>query len=174
MCVMLLHININCTYTYISMLCWMHIYVLGTAVCIHLGACILLLILFFFLVVGSFSWAHCMLSKECSIFINVEKFLYILLLDVIFISSFFGINLRRKKNKIIVFDFLYGFLLHGTAVDYCTNCNSFYFSSVLFFFSSSFAMNCICDRFMLMFSMLLYCNGKKYINVIITFILCSL
>ena len=78
---------------------------------------------------------------------------FLLLLDVIFISSFFGINLKKKEKKTkekFVFDFLYGFLLHGTAVDYCTNCNSFY----MFLFSF-----CICNRFMLMFLNL--CTTKE-------------
>lgn len=110
----------------------MHIYVLGTAVCIHLGACILL---FNSGCLEVFSWAHCMLLKRMQhIFKRCEFLFYFLLLDVIFISSlfrffflYFEINLRRKEAKKMYLTFFMGFLLHGTAVDYCTNCNSFSF-----------------------------------------------
>lgn len=84
------------------MLCWMHIYVLGTAVCIHLRACILL---FNSGCLEVFSWAHCILLKRMQhIFKRCEFLFYFLLLDVIFISSFISFlflfwNQLKKKKK---------------------------------------------------------------------------
>lgn len=146
------------------MLCWMHIYVLGTAVSIHLGACILLF---------NSSFYHELIacfSKECSIFLNRCEFL---LLDVIFISSFFsfsiyfGINLRRKEKQSFYLTLLYGIFASWHS---CWLLYKLQFIFFLFFFLQIHKNT----RWIYAYAFKALHSTKIYTKVIITFLLCSL